>query len=75
MTAEQKKAIAKIIGWLLLLPPVGLWFLWRSPILSRPIKIRVAVYSVFGLIVLAVLFSLLELQVARHTLAESGIDF
>jgi hypothetical protein len=39
------KRISRLALWLCLAPPVGLWKLWKDPVLSNAAKWRVFVYA------------------------------
>jgi len=75
VTGPQWKAVGKIVGWLLLFPPWGLYLLWKEPLLSRSAKIRLVVYSVGGLIAVTCAFTLLEIHLVQKTLATANVDY
>jgi hypothetical protein len=73
--ATDWRRVGRVVLWLFIFPPIGLWLLFRDPTLSRPTKLRILVYSVIGIIVGFTLFALAEIHLLKRALAGSGLDF
>jgi hypothetical protein len=66
------KRISKVVCWLWGFPPVGIWMLWRDPVLSRSVKIRIVAYTLLSLFVFSISFSIYEFDVAEKAIRAAG---
>jgi hypothetical protein len=67
--------LGRIVAWLLVFPPVGLWFLWRDPMLTRGTKVRVLIYTVVALVALSFVLIYTQIHMLNRALTDAGIDF
>jgi RsiW-degrading membrane proteinase PrsW (M82 family) len=66
------KTITTLLFWLWMLPPLGLWLLWRDQTLGRSTKIRLLSYAFLIPVLLYFAFMLYQFDQAEKAIRAAG---